>query len=88
MVVRSDVVVGEELVDFSVDVSVVSMVTTVVVKDTDVEYIVKIDVKTFCVVSFVSAKSVVMVCSVVVNSVDCSVTFGNNVTSVGGEDPV
>lgn len=88
MVVRSAVVVGEELVDFSVDVSVVSMVTTVVVKDTDVEYIVKIDVKTFCVVSFVSAKSVVMVCSVVVNSVDCPVTFGNNVTSVGGEDPV
>lgn len=88
LVVCSVVVVGEEFVDFFVDVLVVFMVIIVVVKDIDVDNIVEIDVKMFCVVFFVFVKLVVMVCFVVVNFVDCFVIFGNNVIFVGGEDLV
>lgn len=55
--------------DFSVVVSVVSMVTTVVVKDIDVDDSVEVDVMVLCVVSVVSTRSVVMFCLVVVREV-------------------
>lgn len=55
--------------DFSVVVSVVSMVTTVVVKDIDVDDSVEVDVMVFCVVSVVSTRSVVVFCLVVVREV-------------------